>query len=146
MPSSLTLVPGGTQDHWLCLLGRPGIRDPVPLDLCSWGPPLPKGTGYSHLHPEPAHLTNWLLPNALEGCSAPALYQYWTSVYDELSPRHPSSFSDSGNLEASLPLLQFCPISLLSTFPSEKTLVWIFKVHTSSGLGFCSPEACAALL
>ena len=89
VPSPLPPVPGGTQDRRLCLLGRPGIRGPVPLDPRSRGPPLPKGTEDSHLHPlpgsrvkgapEPARLTDWLLPNAPEGCGAPALYRDRTS-------------------------------------------------------------------
>ncbi|CAD7670357.1 unnamed protein product [Nyctereutes procyonoides] len=37
-----------------------------------------------------------------------------TAVCGELSPRCSSSYSDSRNLEASLPLQQFCPMSLLS--------------------------------
>ena len=67
-------------------------------------------------------------------------------VCSELSPGCPSSNSDSGNLEASLPLLRLCLISLLSTFPSRKNPVWIFKVSTSPGLGFPVPEALAAPL
>ena len=68
VPSPLPPVPGGTEDRWLCLLGLPGIQGPAPLDLRSWGPPLPKGTGHSHLlsvlgsgvraTPELAYLTN----------------------------------------------------------------------------------------
>ena len=49
----------------------------------------------------------------------------------------PSSYSDSGRREASLPLLQFCAISLLSTFLSRKTSPRIFKVPVSPGSGFC---------
>lgn len=73
--------------------------------------------------------------------SLPALYQYQTTVCNELSSGHPSSYSDSGHLEASLPLLQFCPIFLLSTFLSGKTQAQIFKVLASPGLGFRAPEA-----
>ena len=53
---------------------------------------------------------------------------------------HPSSYSDSRNLEASLPLLGFCPISLLS----RVKLVQIFKVPASPGLGFPALGSLAA--
>ena len=54
--------------------------------------------------------------------STPALYQDWSMVCSELSPRCPSSYSDSGNLEASLSPLRLCLISLrLSTFLSENS-------------------------
>ena len=47
----------------------------------------------------------------------------------------------SRNVEASLPLLRFCRISLLTTFLSGKTPAWIFKIPTSPGLGFRILEA-----
>ena len=58
------------------------------------------------------------------------------SVVLHSSPGCTSSISDPGNLEAPLPLLWFCWVSLLSAFPSGKNLVWIFKVPDSPGLGF----------
>ena len=68
-----------------------------------------------------------LLPNrqAAPKCPRAAGLQPFTEIPPRFvvsfSPGRPSSNSDSGNLEASLPApLQFCPISLLSTFPSEK--------------------------
>lgn len=108
--------------------------------------PLPKGMEDIHLNllpgsrvkaaPEPPHIISWLLPNALEVCGSLALYQDCTVICSELSPRHSSSYSDSRNLDASLPLLRFCLISLLSTFPSGKTQVRIFKVPTCLGWAF----------
>ena len=84
VPSPLPPVPRGTKDRQLCPLGRSVIWGPLPLDLHFWGPPLLKGMEYCHLPLEPgsrvngaselACLTDWLLPNALEGCSPPALY------------------------------------------------------------------------
>ena len=68
-------------------------------------------------------------------------YRYGTVVCGEVCPGRPSSYSVSRDLDASLPLLQFCPISLLSTFKSGKAQAWIFKVLTSPGLGFCALEA-----
>ena len=61
-----------------------------------------------------------------------------------LSPGHTSFASDLGRLEAPLPLLWFCPSSLLSDFPSRKNPVQISKVPGSLGLGFPIPEAPAA--
>lgn len=49
---------------------------------------------------------------------APALYRDWPAVCGALSPWCTSSISDSGRMEAPLPLLRFCSISLLSNFPS----------------------------
>ena len=59
-----------------------------------------------------------------------------------LTPGGTFSISDSGKLEASLPLLRFCLISLLSTFLSGENLVWIFIVLAASpGLDFPVQEA-----
>ena len=124
----------------------PWDRGPVLLEPGSQVPPLPKRKGHSHLCLAPAGLTNWLLTNAPEGFGPPGLYRYGTSVCSELSPRRTFSNRNSGNLEASLPLLGFCPISLLSTFPSGKNPGQIFKVPTSPGLSFPVLEALAAPL
>ena len=123
-------------------LGYPGS--------CAAGPVLPglpllQRIGLSHLC-EPAGLPDWLVPNALEGFSSPALYRYCPVVCGELSPGRPYSSCDSRNLEASLPLLGFCLISMLSYFPSGKTPAWIFKDPASRVLGFPVLEAFAAPL
>ena len=76
-------------------------------------------------------------------CSA--LYGCQTTVCSAFPP-DALLLCDSQNLEASLPFLRFCPISLLSTFPTEKIPAWIFKVPTSPGLGFHAPEAFTPLL
>ena len=135
---------------------RPRMEGTEPLDPWSQGSPPLKGTEDSHLCLLPgssvkaalelACVTNVLSPNAPECCCAPALYQYWTQICGELSPGYPSSYSDSGNLDASLPLLQFWPISLLSTYLSGKTQAQIFKVLASPGLAFCVLEAFTTLL
>ena len=90
--------------------------------------------------------TDWLVPNAPEGFSSPALYRYCPVVCGELSPGRPYSSCDSRNLEASLPLLGFCLISMLSYFPSGKTPTWIFKDPASPVLGFPVLEAFPAPL
>ena len=59
-------------------------------------------------------------------------------VCSELSPKHASSYNDSQNLEASLPLLQFCSVFLF-LFPEGKVL--IFKVPTCPELSSYAPEA-----
>ena len=84
--------PGGMQDHGLCLLGRPRILGPVLLDPQSWGLPLPKGMGHSHFLPlpasrvktAPAHLTQWLLPNAPRAAAL--------QPFPEIGPRFAVSF------------------------------------------------------
>lgn len=138
VPSPLPPVPEGTQDLQLCPLGCPGVQGPLPLELRSCGLPLLKGMRLSHLRLEPTCLMDWLLPNALEGCGTPALYRHLTVVCGEVFPRRPSFYSDFRNLEASVPLLGFCLISLLSTFLSGKKLARIFIVPTSPGLVFLS--------
>ena len=67
-------------------------------------------------------------------------------VFSELSTGHLYSYCVSGNIEASLHLLQFCPISLLSTFQSGKTQAWIFNVLACSGLSFLALLLMALLL
>ena len=119
VPSLLPPVPGehritgcvhlgalgsGALCHWTCALGT---ASPKRMAL-----PPPSGA---------IHLTSWFLPDAL--ISALALYVTWFALS---FPGCPSSYSDSRNLEASLPLLQLCPISLLSTFLTGKTPAQIF--------------------
>ena len=140
MPSLLPLVPGGVQDCRLCPLGRPGIQGPVPLDPHSQGLLLLKGMGHSYLHP----IGFSHLPWRAEVLQSFTDIEPWFAM--GFPPRRPPSYSDSKNLEASLRLLGFCPILLLSTFLSGKTLVWIFKVPVSPGLSFPAPEAFAAPL
>ena len=156
VPFLLLPVPGGTKDSWLCPLWCPRIDGPVPLDLHSWGPPLPKGREDSHLCPLPGSRVKgssragpcncWLFPNAPEDYGAPALYLYQTEVCCELSLGLPSSYYSFRNLEASLPLLGLCPISLLSTFCQGKTQVRTFKDLACPGLGFHTSEAFEAPL
>ena len=127
------LVPGQVQDHGLCppsalVSGAcaAGIRLP---GLC-----LPKVAGHRlfFLDPLPAHLAS---PEALLGACSSPLPRSAFSVWCALSRGSTSSISDSGTLVAPLPLLQFCPISLLSTFQSGKNSAQIFKIPASPGLG-----------
>ena len=141
-------------DSQACLLQCLWIIIPVQMDLCSWDLSPPKRMEDSYLHPlpgsrvkgapAPARITSQLLPNAPEGCSIPALYHNLTEICNEPFPGCPYSYCVSSNIEASLPLLVFCPISLLSTFQSGKTQLWIFKVPTWPGLSFCA-RACLSL-
>ena len=111
--------PWSTAGSWGLSDGCPGIQGYALLELRSHGPHLPKAAIYRPHCPEP--LPPWLLPNALQ-----AALQLFTGTYPQVLVRFPpwctSSLSDSGKLEASLPLLQFCPISLLSTsLPREES-------------------------
>ena len=143
-------------DSQACLLQCLWIIIPVQMDLCSWDLSPPKRMEDSYLHPlpgsrvkgapAPARITSQLLPNAPEGCSIPALYHNLTEICNEPFPGCPYSYCVSSNIEASLPLLVFCPISLLSTFQSGKTQLWIFKVPTWPGLSFCALTAFTAWL
>ena len=128
LPASV--FPGGTQDPGLC---PPGPWDPRPvlLELRSrgGGPRRQQGTA-------PSIQSCCLSFSRGPTGRTPALYQAQYEVCGALSPGHTSSVSDLGNLEAPLPLLRFCPSSLLNAFPSGKNLVRIFKVLASPGLGF----------
>ena len=97
---------------------------------------------------ELACLSDWVLPSALRAACSSHIWILDIGLRFVVSfgPGNPSSYCDSGNLEASLPLLGFCPISLLSTFPSGKTPVRIFKVPASPGLGFLALAAFTARL
>ena len=118
--------------NFVCL-GALGSRT-----LCHWNP-LPRGCGSQreqelrHLRQEPP---TW--PTAFSqmpwGLQRSSPLPRQPAVSGELSLGHPSYCSDSRNLEASLPLLWFCPIFLLSTFHYGKTPERIFKVPASPGL------------
>ena len=122
--SPLPPVPGGMQDLELCP-PAPWFLGPVLLKLHSLGP-----SSRSPLCPEPLPE----LPRPCRVLSSPLLCLA-CSVWFTL-PQHTSSVSDPGRVEAPLPLLRFCLVSLLSMFPSGKNLVRIFKVPPSLGLGF----------
>ena len=125
--------PGGTQDPGLCALGSGACWNRAP------GLQLPKAARHSLLGLE-------LPPDLLRphGARAPALHRDRPAMCSMLSPGCTSSISDSRKLEAPLPILRSCQISLLSTFPSRKNPVQIFKVPASPGLSFPVLEAFAA--
>ena len=114
----------------------PGTLGSSPRGPHSWGSPVLKGTSSAS--------SDWSrLPNRLASPKCPG-GQRLSGPLPILDRRvrwalplpGPSSYSDSGHLEASLSLLQFCVISLLSTFLSRQTSARIFKVPVSPGLGF----------
>ena len=112
VPSPLPSVPSKRRILG-CVPWRPGIR------ACAAGivlprPWLPKAAGRSPPCPEPPAE---LFPRPRR-TRAPALYRARPAVCGALSPGRTSSGSDPGNLEAPLPLLRFCPSSLLSAFLS----------------------------
>ena len=130
--------PGGSALSWAVSPGALGFG------VCAAGIVLPglrllKAAGHSPLRSEP--LPD--LPASPLGRTRHALQSFPRSILGcgTLYLGGTSSVSDSGRLEAPLPLLWFCPSSLLSTFPSWKNPVWIFKVPASPGLGFPVPEA-----
>ena len=104
--------------------------------LCCWNRAprtrLLKATGRSPLGPEPP--PDQLASPEAPQVGTPALYGD-QSLCGALPPGHTSSISNSGKLEAPLPLLQFCLIFLLSTFQSEKNLVRIFQCWLSPPQG-----------
>ena len=124
-------VPGGGERRILGCVPRALGSGACAAGIMLLGPGLPKAAGHSPLHPEPPPE---LLPRPRRPC-APALYH--------ALPRDTSSVSDPGNLGASLPLLWFCPGSLLSAFPSGKNLVQIFQIPASPGRDFPVLEALA---
>ena len=120
-PSCFRLSEGECSINTFVLLGILGSGV-----LCCWtGDPgdrlsqREQGTGISIRSCLPNQLASLKCLRELQGCSPLAISDHGCG---ELSPRHPSSYNHSRNLKPSLPLLQLCPISLLSTFPSGKTL------------------------
>ena len=107
------------------------------------GPRLPKATGRSPLRPEPPPDPR-LLPEAPPGMLWP-FTELVRGVWGAL-PGRTSPVSDPGSLEAPLPLLRSCPISLLSTFCPGRIQCGfkIFEVPASQGLGFPVLEALLA--
>ena len=133
-PPHLT-CPGGAQDRWR--------HPPLPWDpgACAAGWCLrgaaPQG---SRALPPPPRAAARAAPEASQG-AAPALYRAGPhGVWRDL-PQGTSSVSDPGKWEAPLPLLRFCPSSLVRAFLSRKNPVKIFKVPASPGLGFTVLEA-----
>ena len=121
-----------------CIPRRPGIPG-----LRHWnrapGPRLrlPKVAGYSPICAEPLPELP-LRPRP----DAPQLFTELRPQSVGYSPRAPSSVSDLGTWRLhchSLPWLSLS--SLLSTFPSRKNPMQIFKVPPSLGLGFPILEA-----
>ena len=137
VPSLPPPVPGGVHDRGLCPLCTVGSGV-----LHCWNrTPGARSSGRQ----QGADTSFWsLTPSAVFSqmpcrVRAPALYRDRPTVCGVLSPMCTFSISDSEKLEAS-------PISLLSTFPSGKNPVWIFKVPASPWLGFPVLEAFATCL
>ena len=139
--SLLLPVPGGMQNlqH---PLGRPGIRGPVMLDPRSW---LFQGMKHSHHGLEMARLTPGLLPNAPEGCGAPAPLPISEGFAVSFSPGVPPFIVTTGILRLHSPPV-ILPLSLLSTFSIRENNHADFKVPVSRGLGFPVLEAFIAAL
>ena len=121
MPSLPLPVPRAAQGPGLC---PPVPWAPGPALLGSYCRPA----GPFHREPPPE-----LLPR-LHRVRTPGLYRAQPAWCSTLT-RVPLLFSDPRYLEAPMPLLRFCPGSLLSTFLSGKNPVRIFKVPASPGQG-----------
>ena len=136
VPSPVPPVPGGMKDRWLCPLGCL-----VLLELCSWGPPLLKGKGHSHLHPEPACLTDWPLPNAPRATVLHPLPIYipacslWC-----FPPGAPRLIVTPGILRLHWPSCNSARFPC-KHFSIRKNPAQIFKVPAFPGLGFPVREA-----
>ena len=121
----VSIYTGESAGSWAVSDWRPGIWGPVLLESCFWGqcPRSQQGTDPSVWSCPPDRPGSSLMP-----CWVHALtfYRDWPTVCGVLSPRRSSSISDSRRLEASLLLLQFCLISLLSVFSARKNLMQIF--------------------
>ena len=113
-PPHLRLSPRTHSRILGCVPQHTGIRG-----LRCWNPVLgasaPKGSrAQTPVRSPPTHR---LLPEAPPGAHpSPLPRSAWCEVHSP--PGHTSSVSDPGRLEVSLPLLRFCPISLLSAFLS----------------------------
>ena len=136
MPSLPPPAPG---NHRIggCVHLAPWDPGPVLLESCSQSHGS-KGSRCRPLFPESPD------PLASPQAGAPALYGDLPRC--AALPYTTSSISDSRRLEVSLPILRFCPVSLLSTFPLGKKPVQIFKVPAYPGLGSPVLEALATLL
>ena len=134
-PSPPLPVPGGPQDRG-CVPRRPGIRG-LSAGIALPGLRLPKAAGRSPSPRSPSTRS----PSTRR--SSPL--RGWAHGVQRAGPGHPSSLSDAGTLEAPLPFLRFCPISLRSTFHLRRIRCG-FKVPASPGLGSPGPEAPAAHL
>ena len=130
-------VPGRTQDSGPCPLGALGSRA-CAAGIALLGPRLLKAAARSPclLEPLPDQ------PASAQGpteCSSSPLRRL-APVCGALCPWRTLSPSDPGNLEAPLPLLWCCSISLLSAFSLGKNPVRVSEVPASLGLGSPVPR------
>ena len=145
------LVAGESSLSWALLVtacpagsaGLPALSTWVPWDPgpCASRPVLPETafpkengvqtppSGFGpHNRPAP--------PKYLGGLWHSSFLLYPTTVCGEFPPGRPLSYSDGGNLEASLALLQFCPISLQALFHQGKLQCRFLKFLLLQGSAF----------